>query len=367
MKPAEKIARLRLIRSPTIGPITFLTLIKRYGSALDAIDRLPELTHRNHAQIKLSTKTMIEDEIASLEKLGGWIVVRGEDSYPPSLDAFDDAPGCLSIIGHSPLLHRPAVAIVGSRNSSANALSFCEHISTKLGENGFVIVSGLARGIDAAAHQGGLASGTIAVLGGGVDQVYPRENEKLYQRICTEGLVISEVPFGTQPLARHFPIRNRIIASLGRATIVVEAGLKSGSLITAHEANDRGLDVLAVPGMPLEPRSAGCNALIRDGAVLVRDVDDILQVIRDYDLRAPERNPAVTAAEPPSSFSSDDLAHAHEELRKLLSYDAIEVDELIRQCHLSASVVNVALLEMELAGDVVRLYGNRVTRVYKPE
>ena len=365
MKLAEKIARLRLIRSNTIGPITFQTLINRYGNALDAIDRLPELTHRSNVRVKLASKTMIEDEIAALEKLGGWIIVRGEDSYPASLDAFDDAPGCLSLIGHGPLLHRPAISIVGSRNSSANAMTFCEQIASELGQNGFVIASGLARGIDASAHHGGLASGTIAVLGGGVDQIYPRENEKLYHRICTEGLVISEMPLGMQPLARHFPIRNRIIASLGLATLVVEAGLKSGSLITAHEANDRGREVLAVPGMPLDPRSSGCNALIRDGAILVRNTNDILEVVKDFDMRSPEPKPVIEAAETCRSFTSEDLTHAHAELRKFLSFDPIEVDELIRRCHLSASVVNVALLEMELAGVVTRLYGNRVTLTYK--
>lgn len=364
MKSTEKIARLRLIRSNTIGPITFQTLINRYGSAVDAIDRLPELTHRNNVRVKLSSKTMIEDEIAILEKLGGWMIVRGEDSYPASLDAFNDAPGCLSLIGHGPLLHRPAISIVGSRNSSANAMTFCEKIAAELGRNGYAIASGLARGIDAAAHHGALSSGTIAVLGGGVDQVYPRENEKLYQKICAEGLIISEMPLGMQPLARHFPIRNRIIASLGIATLVVEAGLKSGSLITAHEAIDRGREVLAVPGMPLDPRSSGCNTLIRDGAALIRNVNDILEVIKDYDLRSPEPKPFIETAETYQSFSPEDLAHAHTELRKFLSFDPIEVDELIRRCHLSASVVNVALLEMELAGSVSRIYGNRVTLIY---
>ncbi|XDZ64678.1 DNA-processing protein DprA [Alphaproteobacteria bacterium LSUCC0684] len=365
MKIAEKIARLRLIRSNTIGPITFLTLIKRYGSALEAIDRLPELTRRSNVRVRLTTKTMIEDEMASLEKIGGWMIVRGEDSYPASLDAFDDAPGCLSVIGHTPLLHRPAVSIVGSRNSSANAMTFCEQIATELGEHGFVVASGLARGIDAAAHLGGLAGGTIAVLGGGVDQIYPRENEKLYQRVCAEGVVISEMPFGMQPLARHFPIRNRIIASLSLATLVVEAGLKSGSLITAQEASDRGREVLAVPGIPLDPRSYGCNDLIRDGAVLIRNIDDILEVVQDYDMHAPDPKSVIEAAEPSRSISPEDLTHAHAELRKFLSFDPIEVDELIRRCHLSASVVNVALLEMELAGVVTRLYGNRVTLTYE--
>lgn len=365
MKSQEKIARLQLIRSNNIGPITFSVLLARYGSAVKAVGALPELARRSGVKAKLASIASVEDELAAVEKLGGRMIVRGEEGYPAILDVMDDAPGCLTLLGHSVLLEKPAVALVGSRNASVNAMTFCSNLAEALGGKGMVVASGLARGIDAAAHQGSLSQGTIAVVAGGIDQIYPRENEKLYHRIAEEGLILAEMPFGMQPLARHFPIRNRLIASLSAGVVVVEAGLRSGSLITAREANDRGREVMAVPGSPLDPRSQGCNSLIRDGATLVRSAEDITEALRQPELESGPKRPWYGGLGEDHSASAEDVSDARAQLNEILSYDATEVDELIRQCHVSAAVIHSALLEMELAGEVVRHFGNRVSKVYK--
>ena len=367
MKDAEKLARLRMIRTKTIGPVTFSILINRYGTAEAALDAIPELTRKSGIKTEIAPRASIEKEIEKAEAIGAKIVVKGDEDYPAPLMSFDDAPGCLTMLGHAHLGQKTSVAMVGSRNASINALAFAEDMARKLSAHNLVITSGLARGIDAACHRGSLEGGTIAVLAGGIDQIYPRENEQLYHQITETGLIITEMPFGMAATARLFPIRNRLIASISVGTIVVEASLRSGSLITARDAADRGRDVMAVPGNPMDERSTGCNSLIRDGANLVRNVDDVMEIIQHTELRMPPPEPVKPDIIIADKTSPCEIAEAREIIEAQLSFDATEVDELIRRCHLSASMVNIALLELELAGVVQRLYGNRVAKIYSPE
>jgi DNA processing protein len=228
VKTNEKIAIIRLIRTQNIGPVTLTMLLRRYKTSLAVLDQLPEISKRSRIKLNITSQAEAEDEMAAAEKIGAQVIVRGEDTYPKSLGMFDDAPGCLTCLGHLHLLQKPALSVVGSRNASLNALNLTKLLCGEVGKAGYVIVSGMARGIDAAAHEGSITSGSIAVLAGGVDQVYPRENARIYESLQDQGILISEMPTGLQPFAKHFPIRNRITASLGLGLLVVEAGLKSG-------------------------------------------------------------------------------------------------------------------------------------------
>ncbi len=366
MEYEEKLARLRMIRTKNIGPVTFSILLNRYGNAINALDALPDLTQRSGVKNKIASKASIEAEIEKAESVGAFIVVRGEENYPKALFHFDDAPGCLTMLGHHHLGQKSSLAMVGSRNASLNALAFSENLADQIGRRGFVVVSGLARGIDAACHHGALPHGTVAVTAGGIDQIYPRENEALFKRIAAEGLIVTEMPFGMAATARLFPIRNRLIASMSLGTIVVEASLRSGSLITARDANERGRDVMAIPGNPMDERSSGCNSLIKDGAHLIRNIDDIMEIVLQSELKMTMKTPSPLTVTISKNIDTVDISNAREIISSQLSFDATEVDELIRRCHLSASVVNAALLEMELAGELIRLFGNRVTKVYSP-
>ena len=275
----ERLARLRLARSESVGPITYRQLLAHCGSACAAIEALPALARRGGRRraIRLCPEAEAEAELAAFQERDGRILTRGEPGYPEALDATEDAPPVIGLLGDPALLERPAMAIVGARNASANGRRIAKQLAAELGSAGFVIVSGMARGIDAAAHEGALASGTIAVLAGGADVVYPRENQALYEKILSQGLLIGELPLGTTPQARHFPRRNRIISGLARGVLVVEAAPRSGSLITARLALDQGRELFAVPGSPLEPRARGCNALLRDGAAhLVESAEDVM-------------------------------------------------------------------------------------------
>ena len=359
----EKISRLRLIRSPKIGPVTFNALIRRFGTASDAIAAIPDLNKRSGIKSVLISQTQAEDEIANTEKIGAEIIVRGEHSYPSAFMRFEDAPGCITIRGHIHLCEKPGLAMVGSRNASANAITVAEKISMELTRHRFSIVSGLARGIDAASYRGALAEGTIAVIAGGIDQIYPKENAKLHEQIAEIGLIMTEMPFGLEPSARFFPIRNRLIASLSLGVLVVEANAASGSLITAKEAGDRGLEVMAIPGSPLDPRAKGCNDLIRDGAHLIQETSDIIAILNNPDLRSKDQSDFFDPVHYPPLQTHEELEDARKILTQYLSFTATEVDELIRQCHLSASVVQSVLLQMELDGEIVRVLGNKVYRV----
>lgn len=374
----ERTDWLRLIRSENVGPRTFHRLIERYGSAADALRALPRLASRGGgAGIQICSEATAARELAQIAGLGGRMIASIEPDYPERLRAIDDAPPVISVLGDPLLLARPAVAIVGSRNASLNGLKLARELARGLGEAGLVVVSGLARGIDGAAHHGALATGTVAVLAGGIDVVYPKEHEALYRRIAgTGGAVIAEMPFGMGPQARHFPRRNRLISGLALGVVVVEASLHSGSLITARLALEQGREVFAVPGSPLDPRARGGNDLIRQGATLVEGVEHIVAGLQGMLAEAappaaprppapaagPAPEPALPAGpEPPADGDGERVR-----IEQLLSPAPIPVDEILRICHLPAATVHSILLEAELAGRLERLPGNRVALVPPP-
>ncbi len=279
LNPAERLDWLRLIRTENVGPVTFYQLLRRFGSAGAALEALPRLATRGGRQATLTIcpRGAAERELADLDKAGVALVAWGEPDYPAALATLDDAPPLLQLRGRRALLRSRAIAVVGARNASANGRRIARELAADLGQHGFVVASGLARGIDAAAHLGSLPTGTVAVLGGGVDVVYPEENRELYEAIAENGVLVAEPPLGTVPQARHFPRRNRIISGLSLGIVVVEAAARSGSLITARFALDQGREVFAVPGSPLDPRCRGTNDLIRNGATLTETAEDVLQ------------------------------------------------------------------------------------------
>jgi len=364
MQQIEKIARIRLIRSNKIGPVTFSTLLQRFGTAVDVIAAMPEIMKRSGINTKIVSAAEVEDEIAKTERLGGQIFAKGEDGYPEIFMNYLDTPGCITTFGHPHLLEKDSIAIVGSRNASANARTFTEMLAQQLTSHGYVITSGLARGIDAAAHKGALAGGTIAVVAGGVNKIYPKENTRLYEHIKEQGLIISEMPLDTMPTTRMFPIRNRLISALSQAVVVAEANAGSGSLITAKDAADRGVEVMAFPGSPLDPRASGCNKLIKDGAHLVQNAEDIVSIVSSFNFRATTNRNLQNNQQKQSVNLEDQLDTAYQIVYENLSFTPTEVDELIRQCHLSPSVVQSILLKMELDGEIARVFGNRVHRLY---
>jgi DNA processing protein len=355
---AGRLARLRLIRSPRIGPVTYRQLIARFGDAQAALDALPTLALRGGGQAPtLADPTLARRELAVVERLGARHLFLDDPDYPALLAELENAPPALIVRGDVGLLARPCVAMVGARNASAAACRFARQLAQGLGEAGATVVSGLARGIDTAAHHGSLASGTVGVIASGIDIAFPPENAELQQRVAEQGLLIAEQPPGTEPLARHFPSRNRIIAGLAQGTVVVEAAPRSGSLITARIAAEAGREVMAVPGSPLDPRAQGCNLLIREGATLVQGVDDILEMIRPIDARAVRSPVSGFGAEP---GAEPDAAERHR-VEGLLGPVPVPVDELIRQSGLPGAAVQLVLLELELAGRLERHAGGRVS------
>ena len=355
--------RLRLIRSANIGPVTYAQLIGRFGSAAAAIAAIPLLAARGGGRAPvLADPRAIEREMAITAKLGAHYLFSDDPAYPPLLGALENAPPALILRGNAALLCPISVAMVGARNASAAACRFARQLGHDLASEGVVVVSGLARGIDTAAHVGalGAANGqTIAVIACGIDIVFPPENAELQERIAQDGLLITEHPPGIEPLARHFPQRNRIIAGLALGTVVVEAAPRSGSLITARLAGEAGREVMAVPGSPIDPRAQGCNSLIRDGATLVQNAADILEQLRPIDGRM-VRAPARPFGAPPPDDASDADRRA---VTALLGLVAVSVDELIRQSRLAPAVVQTVLLEMELAGRLERHAGGRVSLI----
>lgn len=363
----ERLDRLRLIRTENVGPTTFRHMLARYRSAGAALEALPELARRGgrHRPLQIPTTAAAEREIAAIGRAGAALLVIGDPGYPARLAAIDDAPACLSVAGNAMLLSQPSIAVVGARNASVNGRRFAALLAGSFGEAGYVVVSGLARGIDAAAHQSSLATGTVAVLAGGIDIAYPPEHTDLLQRVAGSGAVVAEMPVGTIPQARHFPSRNRIIAGLSLGTVVVEAARRSGSLITARRALDQGREVFAVPGSPLDPRCAGCNALIQDGAaLLVQSADDVLAVLRAMPIAA--RTATALAEEPPAPVPVEADDEVRGRVLGALAAEPVPVDELIRDCQLSAPIVATVLLEAELAGQVDRYPGNLVARRMDP-
>ncbi len=368
---SEKLDWLRLIRTENIGPITFYRLLEKYGSASAAINALPELSRNGGRKKPLTAPPLsaIQKEYDALQKLGGDIVCASESTYPLALAATNDAPPVLSYLGDINLVRAPCLAIVGARNASLNGRKFASKLAKELGQDGQIIVSGLARGIDTAAHSGALDTGTIAVVAGGIDIIYPRENTDLYEQIKQRGLILAESPLGMQPIARHFPKRNRIVSGLSTGTLVIEATIKSGSLITARMAGEQGRDVYAVPGYPQDPRAAGPNKLIQDGAILVQRAQDILNNIETYggssktlcDSAAQAPIPLHIVPEEPSiQNTSENTNDTRDAILKNLSQMPVGVDELARACHITIPALQMALLEMELAGRLERLPGNRI-------
>ncbi len=354
------IARLRLIRTPQIGPVTYAQLIARFGDAARAIEALPDLAARGGGRAPVvADRAVAERELATAARLAAHHLFLGEMDYPPLLAELDDAPPAIMVRGDFTLTARPVVAMVGARNASAAACRFARQLAVELGRERVSIASGLARGIDTAAHVGSLDTGTIAVIAGGIDIAYPPENAALQERIAEHGLLIAEQPPGVEPRARHFPHRNRIIAGLALGTVVVEAAPRSGSLITARLAGEAGREVMAVPGSPLDPRAQGCNGLIRDGATLVQGAADILETIRPIDARM-VRAPAMNFDGPPADDADDAARRA---LSGLLGPVPVSVDEVIRQSGLGTAIVQTVLLELELAGRLERHAGGRVSLI----
>jgi DNA processing protein len=366
LSDGERIDWLRLSRTPGIGSITFFALIARFGGAAAAIAELPRLAARG-GKVKAAEAPSIADimrDVERTQRLGARYVAACEPDYPAALSAIDDAPPVIAAGRDLSLFERPSVAIVGARNASLNGRRIAAKLAQDLSEAGFVIVSGLARGIDTEAHKGSLEHGTIAVIAGGLDIVYPPENGALQAAILERGCVVSEAPLGTEPMARHFPRRNRIISGIAPGVIVVEAAKNSGSLITARMALEQGREVFAVPGSPLDPRAQGANGLIRDGATLTETADDVLRVLsgnqsfalKKAALSAPEHSFAPSASE-------SEINTARRVILEALSPVPVAVDELARDCQVSLPVVLTILLELELAGRLERQSGQRVSLV----
>ncbi|MHB2265126.1 DNA-processing protein DprA [Aliihoeflea sp. PC F10.4] len=368
LSDAQRLNWLRLLRSDNVGPSTFRDLINRYGSANAALDAVPGLAARGgKRKIRVATRAEAEAELDRVTRFGGRIVAIGEPDYPPMLRHMDVPPPLVTVIGRDDVFKAPAVSIVGARNASASGAKMARQLAADLGRADFTVVSGLARGIDAAAHWASLETGTIAVLAGGLDKPYPPENLELVGKIAREGAVITEMPFGWEPRARDFPRRNRLIAGLGLGLVVVEAAQRSGSLISARLAGDLGRQVFAVPGSPLDPRAAGSNGLLKDGAVLTLSAEDVIEQLKPMIERAPQpsfREPDASVIMPTEEASDDeppvDAQHA---VMHALGPVPVSLDEIVRHTGLPSRTVSVLLLELDLAGRLERHSGGAVSLV----
>jgi DNA processing protein len=374
MTPAERRDRLRLARAEGVGPVALRRLLGRFASATEAIAALPGLARAGggRAAPVVPSVSSAEDEIARIARLGGQMLVFGEAAYPALLADLPDAPGAVAVLGSPAHLERRAVALLGARNASANGQRVAAVLAAGLAEAGLAVVSGLARGIDAAAHEATLQAGgvTLAAVAGGIDVPYPPEHAKLQARIAETGAVIAEAPLGTAPQSRHFPRRNRIIAGLSLGVVVVEAAPKSGSLITARLALEAGRELFACPGSPLDPRARGANDLIRQGAHLTETAEDVLAHLPDSPHReglsrlplfARGPAPVVMREEHDSAPDGQEAGSARAQVLDLLGASPVAVDDLQRQCHVSAATLAEVLLELDLAGRLERLPGNRVS------
>lgn len=382
---SDRIHWLRLARTPRIGPVNFHRLVSRYGSAAAALDALPGLARdRGMPPPRLPDPDLIKRELETTHAAGFRIIESCSPAYPPALTCIADPPPVLVTRGRVDLMHRPACAIVGARNASAAGLRFARELASGLSAEDIIITSGLARGIDGAAHQGALAGGTIAVLAGGPDHVYPPEHNDLYARIAETGLIVSEMPLGFSPTARDFPRRNRLVSGLSLGTLVVEAATRSGSLITARLANEQGRDVMAIPGSPIDPRAQGCNQLLKDGAHLVQGVEDILDIlaraqcpqrgdpasrnVREYAVDEIDLAPEIDGADVdrPDDIEAKPSPEAgktwspSERLLDLVSPTPVSIDELARQSGLPPGVVASTMMELEMSGAVTHLPGGLI-------
>ena len=361
LSDAERRAWLRLARTQNVGPVTFAQLIARFGNAGTALREVPRLAQRGGAdELRIPSEDEAAGELDELAKLGGRLIANCEPDFPHGLAATEPPPPILSVIGNATLLAREMIAVVGARNASALGRRLANTLARELSDAGLVVASGLARGIDAAAHDGALGGGTCAVMAGGVDVVYPPENAALHERIRAEGCIVSEMGLGVHPQARHFPRRNRIISGLSRGVVVVEAAEGSGSLITARFALEQGREIFAVPGSPLDPRAKGTNRLLREGATLTETAEDVLAGLRPilgHAFREPGGDGPVRPADSGSEAEADRIRHLVEEA---LGPAPVEIDEIVRLCRAPAAAVLIILLEFELAGRIVRHPGNRV-------
>ena len=367
LSQAEAFARIRLLRSPNIGPVSYAQLLARFGTAQAALDALPDLGSRGKTAYRPAPADRIEREVAEVRKAGAKYLFHDQPDYPALLAELDSAPPIVTCRGNLDLASQPCVAMVGARNASAAAVKLARDFATELARAGFTVVSGLARGIDGACHEGAIPR-TIGVIASGIDIAYPPQHTELQERIANEALLIAEQPPGTEPRGRHFPSRNRIIAGLANGTLVVEAAPKSGSLITARLAGEAGREVMAIPGSPLDTRSLGCNQLIRDGAVLVQSPEDVIELLEGF-TGAPRSTFRVE--EPAMRFDYEELSKlewgeakangSEDAVRRLLTKAPVAVDELIRQSGASAAEVHMALLELEIAGELERHAGGLVS------
>lgn len=355
---ADRLDRLRLVRTANVGPMAYRQLIARFGTAAAALEALPDLASRGGSQgFRIADTRAVAAEIEKVERLGARHIFLGDPDYPPLLAEADGGPAALIVQGDMALAAERSVAIVGARNASAAACRFARELAHGLAAQGLMIVSGLARGIDTSAHMGATPARTVAVIGCGIDVVFPPENARLQAEIAAQGLLLTELPPGAEPLARHFPARNRVIAWMSLGTVVVEAAPRSGSLLTARLAAREGRDVMAVPGFPADPRAQGCNGLIREGATLVQSVEDVIEAISSIDPRA--------MREPRGDYEAPGLGDLREDERGkvvgLMSMSPVSVDELVRQTGLPPALVQTALLELEIAGRLQRHAGGKVS------
>ncbi|HEY7806659.1 MAG TPA: DNA-processing protein DprA [Croceibacterium sp.] len=361
----EAFARIRLLRSPNVGPVSYAQLLRRFGDAQRAIEALPDLAARGGRAYRPAPLGRIENEVAEVRRAGARYLFQDSADYPALLREIEGAPPILMARGDTALTCRPCVAIVGARNASAAAVKLARDFAAGLAEAGFAVVSGLARGIDGAAHRGALSipgPATIGVIASGIDIAYPPEHRELQEQVAQQGLLLAEQPPGTEPRGSHFPSRNRIIAGLAAGTLVVEAAPKSGSLITARLSAEAGREVMAIPGSPLEARAQGCNQLIREGAVLVQTPEDVVELLSSFD-----GTPRSTFREPvPAGWDAapEEFADAEPaDVAGLLTMAPVGVDELIRQSGATAAEVQMALLELEISGRLQRHAAGRVSLV----
>ena len=356
---SDTLDHLRLARTEGVGAVTYRRLLHRHGRAAAALDALANKAAAAGTAPPCDAATA-RRELDRLHRMGARLLVLGQAGYPALLAMLDSAPPVLALLGDADVLSRPTVAIVGARNASANGQRMAEFLAADLAQAGIAVVSGLARGVDAAAHAGALTTGvTIACIAGGLDVPYPAEHGVLQDSIAESGAVLAEAPLGTAPLARHFPRRNRIVAGLSLGVVVIEAAIGSGSLITAEMAQDAGREIFAVPGFPLDPRSRGANALIRNGAMLIESADDIIDALpRLVPAAAPSRTSLLDFQPPPKQPAT--TGSVADQVCELLSGGPTAVDDLIRRCQLSAAAVQSTLLDLELAERIERLPGNRV-------
>lgn len=395
---AQRLDWLQLTRSENIGPRTFHSLVNRFGSAGGALAALPKFADQKIGgrSFRIASRSDCERELAALDKLGGRFVAVEEADYPSALRAIDAPPPLIAIRGDARVLARPMVAIVGSRNASAAGISFADKLVRGLAEAGFVIASGLARGIDQSAHRASLQSGTVAVLAGGLDRIYPAEHVPLANEICTRGVILSEMPIGWEPRGRDFPRRNRVVSGLALGTVVIEAARRSGSLITARFANEQGREVFAVPGSPLDPRAEGANDLLRQGATLCTSSEDVIEAlaplvaagiirrgglfeepqaagvgdrlwddvdIEDRSVSGRETGSAASSAPVPlrRDMPSGGETNLVERVQELLGPSPVTIDDLVRATGHPAAEIQAAIMELDILGQIGRHGGNRVS------